>query len=242
MTDGNSNGASASAMLPSKPMSAEAERFEIQRRRANSMANSVLFPEHLRKGTHEQNFANALLVLSLAEELKENALVLAQNIYIVSGKAGWASTYLIAKANASGKFSDPIDWEVKGSGDSLEITAFATVAKTQRRVQATVSMKMAKAEGWTKNSKYNSMPEQMLRYRSATLLFRLYCPELLLGMRTADELEDIAPAPTVAHVNRVAALESRLLPQNAAAEVVDDEGEIHPAKEPTEAASLEDFK
>jgi hypothetical protein len=35
------------------------------------------------------------------------------------------------------------------------------------------------------------MPELMMRYRSATFFGRLYCPERLLGMPAADEVEDI---------------------------------------------------
>ena len=35
-------------------------------------------------------------------------------------------------------------------------------------------MKMARQEGWTKNSKYQSMPELMLRNRAATFFGRQY--------------------------------------------------------------------
>ncbi len=53
---------------------------------------------------------------------------------------------------------------------------------------------MAEAAGWTKNPKYRSMPEHMLRYRSATLLIRLYAPEVMHGYSTAAELRDISAA------------------------------------------------
>jgi hypothetical protein len=52
---------------------------------------------------------------------------------------------------------------------------------------------MAKAEGWTRNAKYQTMPEHMLRWRSATMLIRLFAPEVMLGIPAADELEDITP-------------------------------------------------
>ena len=35
------------------------------------------------------------------------------------------------------------------------------------------------------------MPEQMLRYRSATWLIRLHCPEVLLGMQASEEIQDV---------------------------------------------------
>ena len=38
------------------------------------------------------------------------------------------------------------------------------------------------------------MPDLMLRYRAATFFGRLYAPDLLMGMQTADESMDIRPA------------------------------------------------
>ncbi len=52
-------------------------------------------------------------------------------------------------------------------------------------------MKEAKAENWTKNPKYNTLPELMLRYRAATLLIRTHAPEVLHGMHMIEELRDV---------------------------------------------------
>lgn len=73
-----------------------------------------------------------------------------------------------------------------------------------------VSIDMAIKEGWfTKNgSKWQTMPELMLHYRSGTFFARLYAPELLMGIPSADEIQDMgvlsqgadgsySPAPTV---------------------------------------------
>ena len=54
-------------------------------------------------------------------------------------------------------------------------------------------MKMARQEGWTKNSKYQSMPEYMLKNRAATFFGRQYIPDLLLGVQTSEEIVDIQP-------------------------------------------------
>lgn len=62
-----------------------------------------------------------------------------------------------------------------------------------------VSIQMAIDEGWlTKNgSKWQTMPEVMLRYRAASLLGRLYAPELLMGLQTVEEVNDfIEPRDT----------------------------------------------
>ena len=55
-------------------------------------------------------------------------------------------------------------------------------------------MQLALDEGWIqkKGSKWRTMPEVMLRYRAASLFGKLYAPELLMGLQSKDEIEDIA--------------------------------------------------
>jgi hypothetical protein len=170
----------------------EAERFALLQRQAKVFSLSPLVPETLRKGTPEQAMANCYIALALAEAMDEMPLIVMQNIHVINGKAG------IARANASGKFKDDIDWEVSGSGETLKAVCFATLTKSGKRVEMEASMKMAKAEGWTKNSKYQTMPEVMLRYRSASFLVNMYAPEVMLGYKTVEEIEDItlAAAPS----------------------------------------------
>jgi hypothetical protein len=56
---------------------------------------------------------------------------------------------------------------------------------------------MAKAEGWfgKNGSKWKTMPDLMLRYRAATFFGRLYCPELLMGMKVQEEVIDVLGEP-----------------------------------------------
>ena len=72
---------------------------------------------------------------------------------------------------------------------------FETVEDKKQVKGTTVSMKMARQEGWTKNPKYSSMPELMLRNRAATFFGRQYIPDLLLGVQTSEEVIDIEPEP-----------------------------------------------
>ena len=81
------------------------------------------------------------------------------------------------------------------------MTAFATHKKTNQICEATVTWDMVVAEGWNldktmksggvQKSKWNTMPDVMFTYRSATFFARFYCPEVLLGMQTKEELYDI---------------------------------------------------
>lgn len=188
--------------------SAEAERFSLMQRQARMFAMSPLIPEALRKGSPEQAMANCYIAMSIADRMGEDRMTVMQNIHIIHGTAGFKSSYMIARANASGKFSEEIDWEETFENGNLTVTAFAVLAKTGRRVEMPVDMAMAKAEGWTSNKKYQTMPKVMLRYRSAAFLIRLYAPEVMLGHQTADELEDMryAEAPAAKPLTAAALL------------------------------------
>ncbi len=65
-----------------------------------------------------------------------------------------------------------------------------------------ISIEMAIKEGWfTKNgSKWQSMPEQMLRYRSASFWTRAYAPEISMGMQTTEEVQDVTTIDVEAEV------------------------------------------
>lgn len=59
-----------------------------------------------------------------------------------------------------------------------------------------VSIEIAVREGWyTKNdSKWQTMPDLMLRYRAAAFFGRLYAPDVLMGMHTDEEVHEM-PEP-----------------------------------------------
>ncbi|HEX5508784.1 MAG TPA: hypothetical protein VFX37_09795 [Pseudolabrys sp.] len=165
---------------------ADPASFEHAQRVAKVFATSNLVPAHLRN-----NVADCLIAYQIARRLNEEPLTVFQNIYVVSGRPGWKTEYVIARANKAGVFKDRITWASSGQGDKLAVTATATLADTGTPVSVTCDMAMAKAEEWTRNKKYTSMPEHMLRWRSATMLIRLYAPEVMLGMPVLEEIETL---------------------------------------------------
>lgn len=177
---------------PQTPATPEGAHFALMQRKAAIYSRSPLIPDTLRAGGPEAALANCYIALSIAERMGENELTVLQNIHIVKGKAGFSAQFMIARANASGVFKGRIGWREEGRGDSLSITAYATLADTGEEVSFTVDMSMAKAEGWTSNPKYKSVPHLMLRYRSATFLVRLYAPDVMFGYRSTDEVEDMS--------------------------------------------------
>lgn len=179
------------AVIPSS----DTERFNLMQREAKVFAYSPLIPAHLRQGGEQTAIANCYIALKLAKTMGEDPLVVLQNIHIVSGKAGFSAQYMIARANAAGIFKGRIDWRIdRSKPGNLSVTAFAILRDTEQEVSVTCDMAMAQAEGWTKNPKYKSMPEVMLRYRSATFLVRFYAPDVMLGYQTTEEVTDMGYA------------------------------------------------
>lgn len=167
-------------------MMLDKEVFDQAYRAARLFAASSLVPAHF-----QGKEANCFIGLMVANRMGEDPLTVLQNMYVVSGKPGWSTQYMIARAANAGVFKGRIVWESTGKGDALSVTAKATLADTGEAIAVTADMVMAKAEGWTKNAKYHSMPEHMLRWRSAAMLIRLYCPEVMLGYQTVEELETL---------------------------------------------------
>jgi hypothetical protein len=154
---------------------------------ATALSKSGLLPEHFKDKP-----ASVLIALAMARRLREDPFVVLQSVHVIHGKPGFSAQYVIARANLSGVFSTPIQFEETGKGDELAVRAYATLASTNTVVEFTVSMEMAKAEGWATRAgnKYKTMPGLMLRYRAATFLVRLFAPQVMLGMQTAEELRD----------------------------------------------------
>lgn len=153
-------------------------------RLAKAFSMSGMVPAHF------QGKAEACLVAMLyAEQLGEHPMLLFQEMSVINGRPNTSARFAISRANKSGLLQGPISWKSKGQGDALEVTASATLRETGEVITVTVTMKEAAADGWTRNPKYKSIPEQMLRWRAATRLINLYMPEVLFGLGVREEAE-----------------------------------------------------
>lgn len=162
--------------------------FEHVQRVAKMLSSSSLVPKEF-----QGNIQNTVIALEVARRIGASPLMVMQNLYIVHGKPSWSSSFIIAAINACKKFS-PLRFDVTGEKDGMECKAWAYDLSTGDKLEGPrVTMTMAKDEGWVSKSgsKWKTMPELMMRYRSAAFFGRLYAPEILMGMHTADEVEDI---------------------------------------------------
>lgn len=162
--------------------------FEHAQRVAKMLSTSSLIPE-----AYRGNIQNTMIALEMANRIGASPLMVMQNLYIVQGKPSWSSSFIIASLNACKRFS-PIRFVMEGEGDEYGCQAWAYDLATNDKLEGPkVTWAMAKAEGWVSKagSKWKTMPELMFRYRAAAFFGRLYAPDILMGMQTAEEVQDV---------------------------------------------------
>lgn len=187
----NQNALVTQADAVSREVSAfgSASGFDTAQRVAKGLAASTIVPKD-----YQQNLPNVLVAMEYANRLGASVLAVMQNLDIIHGRPSLRATFLIGTVNASGRFS-PIRYRMQGEEgeDSWGCRAWAKdKASGEECVGPLVTIGLAKKEGWyAKNgSKWQTIPELMLRYRAAAWWTRLFSPELSLGLHTTDEVED----------------------------------------------------
>lgn len=215
--------------------------------------------------------ANCAVALSMAQRMNADPMMVMQNLHIIEGRPSWSSQWIIAAVNSCGRFS-PLHFEIEDKGQcdveyvetywegkerrtrtkkitvhNKICTAWATEKATGDRIESPpVSIEIAVKEGWygRNGSKWQTMPDMMLRYRSAAFFGKLYAPEILMGLSTAEEAHDIidvsrqddggyavatdATPRTVTDLNARLAASVEIMPQTMASEH-QDQSESAPA-------------
>lgn len=192
------------------------QSFELSQRAAKLLAQSTLVPKE-----YQGNIPNCVIALNMASRMGADPLMVMQNLYIVYGRPGWSSQFLISTFNTSGRFT-ALRYDFAGTPgkDDYGCKAWAIEKATGERLEGSlVTIALAKQEGWyTKNgSKWQTMPQQMLMYRAASWFIRAYAPELAMGMQTTEELQDVIDLTKDDYEVRVA----EEIKQNANSEVID---------------------
>ena len=168
------------------------QQFENAQRIAKALASSALVPKEYQG---QPGLPNVLVAMEISGRMGLSPLQVMQNLHIIHGRPSWSSQFIIAMVNGCGRFS-PLDFVLEGEDELQSCYAVATELSSGKVLKGPrVSIAMAKKEGWfSKNgSKWQTMPDLMLRYRAAAFWGRLYVPEYLVGIKTQEEVIDIEP-------------------------------------------------
>ena len=157
---------------------------------AGMFARSRIVPE-----LYQNSPDNCFVACELANRMGVSPMIVMQNLYIVKGKPTWSGSACISLINGTRLFS-PLKfmWVGEKGTESWGCYVQATrLSDGEVCSGSIVDMAMVKAEGWlAKNgSKWATMPEQMFMYRAAAFFARVFCPHALMGLQTAEEVQDV---------------------------------------------------
>lgn len=172
----------------------DTNRFEHLWRIATAFSKSELVPT-----AFQNKPENCFVALQAALRLEVDPFMFLQSCYVVHGKPGIEAKLAIALLHKSGRIRGTIFYDMAGEGMKRQCTARAVDAATGEIIEQTITMDDAKKEGWIDKtgSKWKTIPDLMLKYRSAAWLIRLHYPDVIMGMQTKEEVEDTCTVDAV---------------------------------------------
>lgn len=177
------------------------QAFEDAQRMSKALAESTLIPP-----IYRNNLPNIIIALEMAQRINQSPFLIMQEMQIINGKPSMSSKFVIAILNTCGLFSK-IRFIYNES--KTECFARAKDLETGEILDGpTITMQMAKDEGWLEKqgSKWKTMPELMLAYRAGQYFGRLYAPEYVSGITSAEEAHDMPEDVSVGNADLEAAL------------------------------------
>ena len=172
-------------------------------RAADMLSKTSIIPQ-----SYQNKPQDCFVAIEMANRMGVSPMVVMQNMYVVKGKPSWAGQACTMLINSCGKFKD-VKHIYTGEKGKPNRGCYVTATRISDGSQVDgveVTMQMAQSEGWTSNSKWRNMPELMLAYRASAFFARVYCPEAMMGVQTAEEVYDADSTPINAATSLTAAL------------------------------------
>ena len=190
------------------------QSFESAQRIAASLADSALVPNAYRG---QAGLPNCIVAIEIANRMGMSPFQVMQNLNVIHGRPSWSSQFIIGLIQGCGRFES---FSYSEKADSCQ--CLAILKTTGEQVSGPrITLDMAKKEGWTKNTKWSTMPQTMLRYRAASAFGRFHIPDLILGIQSVEENEVIdaeievvqeAPESKLDKVNEILAPKTEPVP------------------------------
>ena len=161
----------------------EKSAFDQMLRASQMLAQSKLVPQAF-QGSPQDCF----IAIEIASRVRTSPIMVMQNLSVIKGKPGWSGQACISFINTCGKYKDA-EYVYVGEPGTDDFGCYVQAKRISdgKIIKGTtVKMSLVKGEGWISNSKWRTMPEQMLAYRSAVFFARMYCPESLVGLQTIE--------------------------------------------------------
>lgn len=164
---------------------------------ASFYSKAAIVPE-----MYQNSPENCFVACEMATRMNVSPMMVMQNLYIVKGKPSWSGQACVSMINNCGRFTGSLEFIYTGEKETPTYGCYAQIRRKDdgKLIKGSeITLQMANDEGWLSKkdksgnemiTKWKTMTEQMLAYRAASFFARLHCPEVLMGLQTADEVRD----------------------------------------------------
>jgi len=186
------------------------------------LAKSDLIPEHF-----QGKPGNCFIAVYRATKLGMDPFAFMEHTNVVNGKLGYDGQFVSALMNSSGIFEGPITFEY--GGEVLQdkwCCAVGKIKTTGITVKSPkITYQMVLDNGWINEKspvtrQWRTMFDLRASYRAVAYLGRLYAPQLMMGIKSDDELYDTASS--IMSDNETAEPAKAAPPREAEATIVDE--------------------
>jgi len=158
---------------------------------ARMLAYSGFTPKHLVvPNDPERSVANCFRVVANADRWGLDMFSVADQTYSIGGKLAYQGQLVIAIINRHAGLDGKLGFKFDGKVGTDELTVTVSGKFKGAAEPSTLTLSVGQAK--TDNKMWKQDPEQKLCYTGATRWARRYCPEVILGVMTFEDLEVIA--------------------------------------------------
>jgi len=178
----------------------DTRKFNQCYRVAQAMAEMSILPDHLKQiGSQSQGFkplsprqiaANCFRIVNQAVRWGFDPYAIVDETYVVAGKLGYQGKLIAAVVNARAGLEGRLRYTHDGKGADRTVTVTGRFKGDPNEFTVTVRL----GDVVTGNDMWKKDPDQKLCYTGAIKWARRYCPEVVLGVLTDDDLDRIKDA------------------------------------------------
>lgn len=159
------------------------ENLEQAMRVADVLSKSGLLPDHLRGKP-----ADVLATMLAGAELGLSMMASFRAIYLVKGKVGFYSDFIVARAM---QHPECIRFQLVEAESNDTKATYVAERRNQGSTKFAYTIEQAQRAGLMSNQNYKAHPAAMLRARCASALAKVVFPETMFGIYSRDEVEEI---------------------------------------------------
>lgn len=153
-------------------------------------AQSGMFPDI-------KSQAQAVVKIMAGKELGLTPFQSMKSLYLVNGRLGIMADAVGSKVKQSGKY----DYRVKNHTDQECTVEFYSLNGQRELIgESTYTLKDAAKAGIVNRDVWKAYPKNMLFSRALTNGTRWFCPDVICGFSTVEELQEIAPVKSETRV------------------------------------------